>query len=111
MHYEKAEEELKKDDEHKEYLQQVGIEFNEVYLSEKTERSSEKFADLLLSTINASQPDLLVIGATVGKFSLFNNSNFLTLLDQLDCPIIVSKDFTIPVVSVATSWLKKLVRK
>jgi hypothetical protein len=95
----------------KEYLEQVGVEFNEVYLSKKTENNSEKFSDLILSAVNASQPDLVITGATIGKFSFFNNSHFLSLLDQLNCPIIIARDFTIPGVNLAKSWLMKIIRK
>ena len=40
------------DNKRKEYLEQVGFEFNEVYLSEETGKSSEKSADLILSAVN-----------------------------------------------------------
>jgi amino acid transporter len=60
------------DNKRKEYLEQVGFEFNEIYLSEETGKSSQKSADLILSAVNASQPDLVVTSATIGKFSFFN---------------------------------------
>ena len=95
----------------KEYLEQVGVEFNEIYLSDETGNNSEKSADLILSAVNASQPDIIVTGATIGKFSFFNNLHFLALLNQLNCPIIVARDFTIPGVNLAKSWLMKIIRK
>ena len=95
----------------KEYLEQVGVEFNEIYLSDETGNNSEKSADLILSAVNASQPDIIVTGATIGKFSFFNNLHFLALLDQLNCPIIIARDFTIPGVNLAKSWLMKIIRK
>ena len=95
----------------KEYLEQVGVEFNEIYLSDETCNNSEKSADLILSAVNASQPDIIVTGATIGKFSFFNNLHFLALLDQLNCPIIIARDFTIPGVNLAKSWLMKIIRK
>ena len=95
----------------KEYLEQVGVEFNEIYLSEETEKNSEKFADLILSAVNASQPDLVVTGATIGKFSLFNNSHLLSLLDQLNCPIVIAREVTFPGVHRAKAWFLKLIRK
>ena len=94
----------------KEYLEQVGVEFNEIYLSEETEKNSEKFADLILSAVNASQPDLVVTGATIGKFSLFNNSHLLSLIDQLNSPIVIAREFTIPGVHRAKAWFLKLLR-
>jgi len=88
----------------------VGFEFNEIYLSEETEKSSEKCADLILSEVNASEPDLVVTGATIGKFSFFNNSHFLSLLDQLSCPIVIARQFTFPGVHRVKAWFLKLVR-
>jgi len=95
----------------KEYFEQVGVEFNEIHMSEATEKSSEKSADLILSAVDASQPDLVITSATIGKFSFFNNLHFLALLDQLNCPIIVARAFTIPGVHRAKSWLMKIIRK
>jgi hypothetical protein len=98
------------DNKRKEYLEQVGVEFSEIYLSEETGKNSEKFADLILSAVNASQPDLVVTGATTGKFSFFNNSHLLSLLDQLNCPIVIAREFTIPGVHRAKAWFLKLLR-
>jgi basic amino acid/polyamine antiporter, APA family len=95
----------------KEYLEQVGVEYNEIYLSEETEKNSERSADLILSAVNSSQPDLVITGATIGKFSFFNNVHFLALLDQLNCPIIVARSFTIPGMHYVKSWLVKIIRK
>lgn len=100
-----------KDNKRKEYLEQVGVEFGEIYLSEETVKSSEKSANLILSAVNASEPDLVVTGASIGKFSFFNNSHFLTLLDQLNCPIIVARQFTFPGVHRAKAWFLGLIRK
>jgi len=104
------EDHVAQDNKRKEYLEQVGVEFNEIYLSEETGKNSEKFADLILSAVNASQPDLVVTGATTGKFSFFNNSHLLSLLDQLNCPIVIAREFTIPGVHRAKAWFLKLLR-
>jgi len=101
---------IAEDNKRKEYLEQVGFEFNEIHLSEDTGKSSEKYADLILSAINASQPDLVVTGASIGKFSFFNDSHFLSLLDQLSCPIVIARQFTFPGVHRAKAWFLKLVR-
>jgi basic amino acid/polyamine antiporter, APA family len=95
----------------KEYLEQVGVEFNEIYLSEESGKYSEKAADLLLSAVNALQPDVVITGATIGKFNFFNNLHFLALVDQLNCPIVIAREFTIPGVHRAKSWLMKIIRK
>lgn len=104
------EDRIVQDNMRKEYLEQVGVEFNEIYLSEETGKNSEKFADLILSAVNASQPDLVVTGATIGKFSFFNNSHLLSLLDQLNCPIIIAREVTFPGVHRAKAWFLKLIR-
>jgi amino acid transporter len=101
---------IPEDNKRKEYLEQVGFEYNEIYLSEDTGKSSEKYADLILSAINASQPDLVVTGASIGKFSFFNNTHFLSLLDQLSCPIVIARQFTFPGVHRVKAWFLKLVR-
>lgn len=95
----------------KEYLEQVGVEFNEIYLSEESGKYSEKAADLLLSAVNALQPDVVITGATIGKFNFFNNLHFLALVDQLNCPIVIAREFTIPGVHRAKSWLMKIIHK
>ena len=104
------EDRVAQDNKRKEYLEQVGVEFNEIYLSEEAGKNSEKFADLILSAVNASQPDLVVTGATIGKFSFFNNSHLLSLLDQLNCPVVIAREFTIPGVHRAKAWFLKVLR-
>ena len=81
-----------------EYLNDVKFESTEIYLSEEVEDDAEKLSDLILSAINVSQPDLIITSSVIGKFNFFNNSHLLVLLDQLNCPVIVTKDFAIPVV-------------
>ncbi|MFY9796120.1 MAG: hypothetical protein WBF33_09930 [Candidatus Nitrosopolaris sp.] len=79
--------------------------------SEETRKSREKSADLILSAVNTSQPDLVVTSATIGKFSFFNNSHFLSLLDQLRCTIVIARQFTFPGVHRVKAWFLKLIRK
>jgi basic amino acid/polyamine antiporter, APA family len=105
------EDRIVQDNMRKEYLENVGVEFNEIYLSDETEKNSEKFADLILSAVNASQPDLVVTGATIGKFSFFNNSHLLSLIDQLNCPLVIAREVTFPGVHRAKAWFLKLIRK
>jgi amino acid transporter len=95
----------------KEYLDQVAFEYTEVRVSDKTKNSSEKFANLLLSSINVYQPELVVTEANVGKFSFFNNSHLLGLSNQLGCPIIIAKHFAIPGIHQAKSWFKRIFQK
>lgn len=95
----------------KEYLDQVAFEYTEVQMSDKTKNNSKKFANLLLSSINAYQPELVIAEATAGKFSFFSNSHFLGLLNQLSCPIIIAKHFTIPGMHQVKSWFRRIVQK
>jgi len=90
------------------YLGQLGVELKEVRL---TSKSSSRSADLVLSGISSFQPDLVVMGATVGGFSVFNNPDFLALLDQLNCPVIIARSFTIPGMFRAKSVLMKVLGK
>lgn len=89
------------------YLSQLGVELKETQLTE----TSAKSADIVLSAASSFQPDLVVMGATVGGFSVFNNPDFLALLDQLNCPVIIARDFTIPGVHKAKSLLMRALRK
>jgi basic amino acid/polyamine antiporter, APA family len=84
---------------HVQYLEQIGVEFHEVFVSEKTQNNSEMFAKLILSSVNASQPDLVIMGKRVGKFNVFDNQHFVSMLDGLYCPAIVARSFVIPGVS------------
>jgi APA family basic amino acid/polyamine antiporter len=89
------------------YLSQLGVELKEAQLTE----TSAKSADIVLSAASSFQPDLVVMGATVGGFSVFNNPDFLALLDQFNCPVIIARDFTIPGVHKAKSLLMRAFRK
>ena len=105
------EDRLTQDNKRKEYLEQVGVEFNEIYLSDETRRNSEKFANLILSAINASQPDLVVTGSSISSLSFLNNNNLLSVLNQLNCPVVIAKESTFPGVHRAKVWFLKLIRR
>jgi basic amino acid/polyamine antiporter, APA family len=90
------------------YLSQLGVELKEVQL---TSESSPRSARVVLSAISSFQPDIVVMGASVGGFSVFNNQDFLALLDQLGCPVIIARGFTIPGVHRAKSVLMRAFRK
>ena len=51
---------------------------------------------MILSSVNASQPDLVIMGKRVGKFNVFDNQHFVSMLDGLNCPAIVARSFVIP---------------
>jgi hypothetical protein len=90
------------------YLNQLGVELKEVQL---TSDSSSRSADIVLSAVSSFHPDLVVMGATVGGFSVFNNPDFLAFLDQLSCPVIIAKSFTIPGMHRAKSVIMRVLRK
>jgi APA family basic amino acid/polyamine antiporter len=95
---------------HEHHLGEIGIEFNEIYTSKETERSIEKLTMLIQSTINASQPDLLIVGASIGKYSFFSDIHLLHLIENLECPVIVAKSYSIPVLGRMKLLLKLLTR-
>jgi basic amino acid/polyamine antiporter, APA family len=106
----KNKKELEKE-QHVQYLEQIGVEFHEVFVSEKTQNNSENFAKLILSSVNASQPDLVIMGKRVGKFNVFDNQNFVSMLDGLNCPAIVARSFIIPGVSRIKSALLRAIHR
>lgn len=84
------------------------FEISNIYLSKETEINSEKISDLILSALNTLQPDLIVTNTNIGKFNFLTNLHLQILLNQLSCPIIITKDFAIPVVHGAKLWLSTL---
>ena len=92
----------------KEYLEQVGIEFNEINLSESDMRYSNEAADTILSSLSNFQPDVVITGASISKFSLFSDPHFLNMLYELKCPIIVARHFAIPGVHKIKTLIHKL---
>lgn len=100
----------KEKEKHAKYLEQIGVEFREVFVTDVSRNNSQEFCQLILSSINASQPDLLVTGKRIGKFSVFDNEHFVSLLERLNCPVIVARSFVIPGLSRIRSSLVKAIR-
>ncbi|TLX90919.1 MAG: amino acid permease [Thaumarchaeota archaeon] len=92
----------------KEYLEQVGIEFNEITLSDSDMRYSNEAADTILSSLANFQPDIVIAGATISKFSFFSDPHFINLLYELKCPIIIARHFAIPGVHMIKTLIHKL---
>ena len=88
------------------YLSQLGVNLKEVALPE----GSPLAADAVLAAVSLFQPDIVVMGATVGHHSLFENPDFLVLLDQFNCPVIIARDFTIPGVHWAKSAIMRMLK-
>ena len=101
----------KEEDEPAQYKEEIGVKFTEVDISETVENSPEKYAQLISSSINASDPDLVVTGLTIGRFSLLDNQFFAAMLDRLNCPAIVARAFVIPGVSRIRGILISLLRR
>jgi APA family basic amino acid/polyamine antiporter len=97
--------------EKEEFLSNIGIDFDRVIMSEQSERDAHQSANLILGAINASQPDIVVTGASIGKFSIFDNPQYIQLIERLNCPVIIMRSFTIPGVSKVKSALMRLVGK
>ena len=92
----------------KEYLEQVGIEFNEITLSDNDMLYSNEAADTILSSLGNFQPDVVITSATISKFSLFNDPHFLNMLYDLKCPVIVARHFAIPGVHTIKTIIHRL---
>lgn len=89
------------------YLGQLGVRMKEVYASE----SSYELSSEVLDAVSTFQPDLVVMGATVGNFNVFYNPPLLSTLKQFHCPVIVAKEFVIPGVHKARSFLLRIMGK
>ena len=107
----------KKDPSHRNHIHQThhlgidGVEYNEIYLSKETESSIQNLTMLIQSTINAAQPDLLIIGASIAKYSFLNDPHLLHLMEHLECPIIVAKSYSIPVIGRMKLLLNRVTRR
>ncbi|HEY9405834.1 MAG TPA: amino acid permease [Nitrososphaera sp.] len=88
------------------YLSMLGVNLKEVKLPE----GSPAAADTMLAAVSMFQPDIVIMGATVGGYSVFQNPDFLALLDQFNCPVIIAKNFTIPGVHRAKSAIMRLLK-
>ena len=86
------------------YLSMLGVNLKEVKLPE----GSPAAADIVLAAVSAFQPDIVIMGATVGGYSVFQNPDFLSLLDQFNCPVIIARDFIIPGVHRAKSAIMRV---
>ncbi|MBD0300594.1 MAG: universal stress protein, partial [Nitrososphaera sp.] len=89
---------------HQDYLSKLGVNLKEVKLPE----GSPAAADSVLAAVSVFQPDIVILGATVGGYSVFQNPDFLALLDQFNCPVIIARDFTIPGVHRAKSAIMRI---
>jgi amino acid transporter len=91
-----------------EYLSQLGVELKELH---PDQGSSARLADAVLSGVNSFQPDVVILGSTIGGVSIFNNPDFLAMLEQINCPVIIARDFTIPGMHWAKSVVMRMFKK
>jgi amino acid transporter len=93
----------------REHFQQAGVELNEIHVSEGVERDSVQFGKLILKSIVACNPDMVITESNIGKHSLLTKSGFANLLMyRLNCPIIIVKDISFPLVSIASRMIKQV---
>ena len=88
------------------YLRMLGVNLKEVNLPE----GSPSAADAVLAAVSMFQPDIVIMGATVAGYSVFHNPDFLALLDQFNCTVIVARGFAIPGVHRAKSVIMRMFR-
>jgi basic amino acid/polyamine antiporter, APA family len=97
--------------EKEEFLSNIGFEFDRVILTHESEREAQQSARLILGAINALQPDIVVTGASIKKFSIFDNQQYVQLVERLNCPVIIMRDFTIPGMNKVKTALMRFVGK
>ncbi len=89
---------------HPEYLTQLGVGLKEIHLSD----DSYELSHSVLNAVSSFQPDLVVMGATVGQFSVFQSPPLLSTIRQIPCPVIVTREFGIPGVRRAKSLFMRI---
>jgi len=93
----------------REFFQEVGVELNEIYVTEDVEKDSIQFAKLILESITKYNPDIVITESYIGKYNLFTSTKFASLLlSQLNYPIIIVRDYAIPSVSSVTHIMMKI---
>jgi basic amino acid/polyamine antiporter, APA family len=92
------------------YLHQSGVEFNEIIISDDTLNDTIKSSDIIESALNSAQPDLLIVAATISQFSFLTDTQFVNLLYQFKCPVIVARHFSIPGVHKLKSFIVKVLK-
>ncbi|HEY6658350.1 MAG TPA: amino acid permease [Nitrososphaeraceae archaeon] len=91
------------------FFQEAGIELHEIYVTENVEKDSTKFAKLIIESILKCNPDMIISESYIGKYNLFTNTKFAhLLLSQLNYPIIIVRDYTLPLVSILTHIMMKI---
>ena len=93
----------------REFFQEAGVELNEIYVTEDIEKDSTEFAKLIIESILKYNPDIIISESYIGKYNLFTNTKFAhLLLSPLNYPIIIVRDYTLPLVSIVTHIIMKI---
>ena len=93
----------------REFFQESGVELNEIYVTEDVEKDSTQFANLIIESILRYNPDIIISESYIGKYNLFTNTKFAhLLLSQLNYPVIIVRDYTLPLVSIVTHIIMKI---
>lgn len=93
------------------FLENIGVEYNRIIVNQESGKNAERSAHLIQAAIDTGQPSIVVTGASIGKFSVFDNPHFVALIDRLNCPVIIARDFTIPGMNKLKTALMRLAGK
>jgi basic amino acid/polyamine antiporter, APA family len=97
--------------EKEEFLSRIGVEFNRIILTEDSEKNANESAHLIHVAVNAVQPDVVITGASIGKFNVFDSEQYVSLIEGFNCPVVIARDFTIPGVNKLISGFMRLIGK
>jgi APA family basic amino acid/polyamine antiporter len=89
------------------YLSQLGVDLTEVHLGASMQESAAN----VFSAIDAYRPDIVVMGASIGRFSVLDNPQMLQMLKRFHCPVMIARDFGIPGMYHATSFVRRMLGK
>jgi hypothetical protein len=93
----------------REFFQESGVELNEIHVPKDVEQDSTQFAKLILESIMRYNPDMIITESYIGKYNLFTSTKFANLLlSQLNYPIIIVRDYAIPLVSIIKHIMMKI---
>jgi hypothetical protein len=93
----------------REFFQEAGVELNEIHVPKDVEQDSTQFAKLILESIMRYNPDIIITESYIGKYNLFTSTKFASLLlSQLNYPIIIVRDYAIPLVSIIKHIMMKI---
>jgi amino acid transporter len=91
------------------FFQEAGVELNEIYVTEDIEKDNTQFAKLILESIMMYNPDIVITESYIGKYNLFTSTRFAhLLLSQMNYPIIIVRDYSIPFVNIVTHIMMKI---